>query len=81
MNKFFFIILISNQLIVAQSLNDLFFGSDESLDLVSWNIEWFPKNNSTSAYVQEIITNLDADIYALQEIEDTTLLKNIVSNQ
>tara|TARA_B100001250_G_scaffold366990_1_gene348723 strand:- start:56 stop:1081 length:1026 start_codon:yes stop_codon:yes gene_type:complete len=80
MNKFFFIILISHQLIVAQSLNDLFFGSDESLDLVSWNIEWFPKNNSTSSYVQEILTNLDADIYALQEIEDTTLLKNIVSN-
>ena len=80
MNKFFFIILISHQLIVSQSLNDLFFGTDVSLDLVSWNIEWFPKNNTTSDYVQEILTNLEADIYALQEIEDTTLLKNIVSN-
>ena len=80
MNKLYFIILISHQLIVAQSLNDLSFGTDSSLDLVSWNIEWFPKNNTTSAYVQEILTNLEADIYALQEIEDTTLLKNIVSN-
>ena len=80
MNKLFFIILISNQLILSQSLNDLSFGTDVSLDLVSWNIEWFPKNNSTSNYVQEILTNLEADIYALQEIEDTTLLKNIVSN-
>ena len=80
MNKLFFIILISHQLLVAQSLNDLSFGTDTSLDLVSWNIEWFPKNNTTSAYVQEILTNLEADIYALQEIEDTTLLKNIVSN-
>jgi len=80
MNKLFFIILISHQLLVAQSLNDLSFGTDMSLDLVSWNIEWFPKNNTTSAYVQEILTNLEADIYALQEIEDTTLLKNIVSN-
>ncbi len=78
--KIFFIILIYNQLIVAQSLSDLVFGADTSLDLVSWNIEWFPKNNTTSAYVQEILTNLEADIYALQEIEDTTLLKSIVSN-
>ena len=65
---------------MAQSLSDLVFGADTSLDLVSWNIEWFPKNNTTSAYVQEILTNLEADIYALQEIEDTTLLKSIVSN-
>ena len=78
--KIFFIILIYNQLIVAQSLSDLVFGTDTSLDLVSWNIEWFPKNNTTSAYVQEILANLEADIYALQEIEDTTLLKSIVSN-
>ena len=80
MNKVFLIILISHQLIFAQNLNDLLFGTDSSLDLVSWNIEWFPKNNTTSIYVQEILTNLEADIYALQEIEDTTLLKNIVSN-
>jgi len=80
MNKLFFIILISHHLILSQSLNDLSFGTDSSLELVSWNIEWFPKNNTTSTYVQEILTNLEADIYALQEIEDTTLLKNIVSN-
>ena len=72
--------IIFNQLITAQNLNDLQFGTDATLDLVSWNIEWFPKNNNTSVYVQEIITNLEADIYALQEIEDTTLLKQIVSN-
>ena len=80
MNKVFYIILIFHQLIFSQDLNDLLFGTDSSLDLVSWNIEWFPKNNSTSTYVQEILTNLEADIYALQEIEDTTLLKSIVSN-
>ena len=80
MKKIFFLILIFNQLISAQNLNDLQFGNDETFDLVSWNIEWFPKNNNTSANVQEILTNLEADIYALQEIEDTTLLKQIVSN-
>jgi endonuclease/exonuclease/phosphatase family metal-dependent hydrolase len=80
MNKFFFIILIFNHLLPAQNLNDLEFGTDATFDLVSWNIEWFPKNNNTSSNVQDILANLEADIYALQEIEDTTLLKQIVSN-
>ena len=80
MKKIFFIILIFNQLISAQNLNDLQFGTDATFDLVSWNIEWFPKNNNTSGNVQDILANLEADIYALQEIEDTTLLKQIVSN-
>jgi len=81
MKKIFFIILIFSQPILAQNLSDLQFGTDVTFDLVSWNIKWFPNNgNITSVNVQEILTNLDADIYALQEIEDTTLLKLTVSN-
>ena len=80
MKNFFLIMLIFSQLISAQNLNELQFGTDATFDLVSWNIEWFPNNSNTSVYVQEILINLEADIYALQEIEDTTLLKNIVSN-
>ena len=80
MNNFLFITLFFSQLILAQDLDDLQFGTNTTLDLVSWNIEWFPKNNNTPDFVQDILSNLEADIYALQEIEDTTLLKSIVSN-
>ena len=80
MKKILFITLISSQLLSAQNLNDLHFGTDTTFDVVSWNIEWFPKNNSTATKVQEILTSLEADVYALQEIEDTTLLKQVVSN-
>ena len=73
-------LLISSHLLTAQTLNDLYFGSDTTFDVVSWNIEWFPKNNNTASKVQEILTNLEADVYALQEIEDTALLKQVVSN-
>ena len=31
--------------LVAQDLEDLSFGDDNSLDIATWNIEWFPKNN------------------------------------
>ena len=80
MKDILFILLISSHLLSAQTLNDLYFGADTTFDVVSWNIEWFPKNNNTASKVQEILTNLEADVYALQEIEDTTLLKQVVSN-
>ena len=73
--------MISARLLNAQSLEDLHFGTDSTFEVVSWNIEWFPKNGQTTAnYVQTILTNLHADVYALQEIDDTTLLKSVVSN-
>lgn len=80
MKKIIFIFLISSQILSAQTLNDLYFGTDTTFDIVSWNIEWFPKNNNTASEVQEILARLEADVYALQEIEDTTLLKQVVSN-
>jgi len=46
--------------LVAQDLEDLSFGDDNSLDVATWNIEWFPKNNQiTIDYVTEIINLLD----------------------
>ena len=74
------VICFANQ-IIAQNLNNLSFGTDYTFEVVSWNIEWFPKNGNTSAnYVQTILTNLNADVYALQEIDDTSLIKQVVTN-
>ena len=80
MKKIIFLLLINTQLLNAQSLKDLHFGTDSTFDIVSWNIEWFPKNGQVTAdSVRTIIQALAADIYALQEIDDTTLLKQVVS--
>jgi len=75
------IMFFSFKFLSAQSLDDLYFGTDSTFEVVSWNIEWFPKNGSTTSnYVETILTNLNADVYALQEINDTTLLKSVVAN-
>ena len=80
MNKIIFLLLISVQLLNAQSLKDLHFGTDSTFEVVSWNIEWFPKNGQVTAdSVKTILQSLAADVYALQEIDDTTLLKQVVS--
>ena len=74
------IVIFSSQLLIAQNFNDLFFGTDTTLDVISWNIESFPKHSNTALRVQEILLNLDADVYALQEIYDTVALKQLVGN-
>ncbi|RCL86483.1 hypothetical protein DBW61_02450 [bacterium] len=55
-------------------------GSDETLDIITWNIENFPKNNQTENYVIQIINDINVDIIALQEIQDQNAFDNLVDN-
>ena len=64
----------------GQNLDDFDFSTDSTLEVVTWNIETFPKNGlATVDYVEDIITAIDADILAFQEITDTYLFENAVS--
>jgi len=64
---------LSHQL-MAQ-FEDLHFGSDSTLDVITWNIEHFPKNGQiTLNYVADIIIALDADVVAMQEFTDESWL-------
>jgi len=64
----------------AQTFDNLSVATDEGLEILTWNIEWFPKSGSTTVgYVSDIIEGVDADIYAIQEIDDTTVFKNMVN--
>ena len=64
---------------IHPALYDLFFGTDSTFDIITWNIENFPKENQiTVNYVFEIILALDADIIAMQEIESNTYFNDVV---
>tara|TARA_Y100001970_G_scaffold280197_1_gene388791 strand:- start:628 stop:1698 length:1071 start_codon:yes stop_codon:yes gene_type:complete len=64
----------------TQDLDGLTFGDDNSLDVATWNIEWFPKNNQvTMDYVSEIIQQLDLDIIAIQEVDDTIMFDQMLN--
>jgi len=48
-------------------------GTDSTIDVMTWNIEWFAKNGQSSIdEVAQIITNLDVDLIAVQEISNVT---------
>jgi len=43
-------------------------GSDATLDVASWNLEWFPKDERTVWLVVDLIASLELDIVVVQEI-------------
>ena len=45
------------------------YGRDGSIEAVTWNMEWFPKANDTTLQaVAELMLDIGADIYSVQEI-------------
>lgn len=66
--------------ITAQNLEDLDFGTDSTFEVITWNIEWFPKDGPTTVnYVEQIIQELDADVLAVQEIDDTSMFTSMLN--
>jgi endonuclease/exonuclease/phosphatase family metal-dependent hydrolase len=64
---------------VVPTLDSLFFGTDSTFEIVTWNIENFPKEDMITAnYVVQIILAIDADVLALQEIESSGYFDYVV---
>jgi len=63
----------------SQTINIPTFGTDTTLEVMTWNIENFPKNGQTTLnYVKQVIEDIDVDVIAFQEISDTTLFKQML---
>ena len=55
-------------------------GTDTTLDVATWNIENFPKAGSrTIGALLGLVPQLDLDIYAVQEVEDTMAFRQLVA--
>jgi len=64
----------------GQDLDDLYFGTNETFEVMTWNIEWFPKNNQiTVDYVTQIIQALDIDILAIQEVDNIDMFDQMLN--
>jgi endonuclease/exonuclease/phosphatase family metal-dependent hydrolase len=55
------------------------FGSNSIFSLVTWNVEYFPKQNvQTINLMAEIIVDLNVDIFGLQEITSTFYFNQLI---
>ena len=81
MKKILSIILVSLVFFSkGQNLEIPAFGSDSTFEMITWNIEWFPKNGETTVnYVSEIIGDLEVDLIAMQELDDTIVFNQMIS--
>ncbi len=62
------------------NINAINFGSDDSLDILTWNIENFPKSTETIDYVTDLIQAFhDIDIIALQEISNQAAFNSVIN--
>ena len=85
MRKFYFLSILFSLLINFSTASAQ--SSSTTLDLVSWNIEWFgasfenPANDDLQREnAKKIIRYLDADIYGLVEIVDTAQVRRLVDS-
>jgi endonuclease/exonuclease/phosphatase family metal-dependent hydrolase len=53
-------------------------GQESTFELVTWNLKYFPQTSSTVEEVANIVEALDVDMYALQEINDTTAFRDLL---
>ena len=75
------LLLATFQIYAQSSLKDISFGTDETFEVITWNIEWFPKNGQiTIDSVTTIIEALDVDVIALQEIDQKDAFEELVNN-
>ncbi len=74
-------ILLAGSSLTAQSIEDLSFGTDTTFEVMTWNIEWFPKNGQiTIDYVTQIIKALDIDLLAIQEVDDISSFNQMMDS-
>ncbi len=59
---------------------NLTFGEENTLEVMTWNIQNFPKHEKTIEYVVNIIDAIDADIIGLQEIESDSAFVVLLTN-
>ena len=54
-------------------------GSSQSLDIMTWNVENYPKHNQTNSYMVDIINQINIDVIAFQEIESENSFNNLIN--
>lgn len=57
----------------------LVFGTESTLDIVTWNLQLFPRTDTDKSAIAQMIATIDADIIAFQEIMDYNAFVELAS--
>lgn len=59
--------------------NPLLFGTDQTLDIVTWNLREFPLTTNTISLLVDIIPQMEVEVFAVQEIMEPARLYELAS--
>jgi len=63
------------------SLSNLYFGTESSFEILTWNVQNFPrKNGDTIISLAQAINRLQVDIIALQEVESNSSFNTLIDS-
>ena len=78
---------IADFVLTGAGVTDATFENANSLDIVTWNIEWFghptfgPSDNALQmANVKTVINTINADIYEFEEVSDSVGFKSMIAS-
>jgi endonuclease/exonuclease/phosphatase family metal-dependent hydrolase len=54
-------------------------GSPDTLDIATWNIEYFPKATRTPAFLTDLIASLELDLVVVEEIADADAFAEVMA--
>tara|TARA_R110000787_G_scaffold96415_5_gene199802 strand:+ start:20442 stop:21605 length:1164 start_codon:yes stop_codon:yes gene_type:complete len=78
-SKFTILFLLMSSFLLNAQIEELSFGTEDTFEVMTWNIEHFPKNGQTTVnYVSEIIEALDVDLIAIQEVENINYFEQMI---
>ncbi|MEA2095882.1 MAG: endonuclease/exonuclease/phosphatase family protein, partial [Candidatus Cloacimonadota bacterium] len=60
--------------------NKLTIGEEQTLEIMTWNIQNFPKSEFSIDYAAKVINAIDADVIGLQEIESDSAFVVLLQN-
>jgi endonuclease/exonuclease/phosphatase family metal-dependent hydrolase len=55
-------------------------GTDATLDIACWNLEWFPKDERTASLVVDLITSLELDIVVVEEVASVNAWNDVIGH-
>jgi hypothetical protein len=68
-------------LTTQSTVADMEFGLESSFEVMTWNIEKFPKmGDTTTNYVKQALLALQVDVVALQEIKEESTFQSLLSD-
>ena len=63
-----------------QELNIAKIDAVDKIEVVTWNVERFPKADHSDEYLEQFIDGLNADVYLLQEIQNNSKFGEVIGN-